>query len=170
MDKKLLKTVLAVLLGISVFVILGAVVSLIFEASFADDLSLVSSISNEVERIINYVKNTSIAVICIAVPVLVAVCMACFAKSKKVLSIIAALATLLLAAVCIAFVCDLHGITLEGLDATAYATATQYYTELLAVAVPALILCAYFTGATVHAFIGQKNAPEVCGEVTHEEN
>lgn len=159
MDKKTVNTILSVLLGIAVFVIIGTVISLFFDAVLAKDTLLIASPNGSVDKVILYTKNSSIGLICIAVPTLVCYCLTYFSKSKKVFGLISALLSLMLVAMSIGFIFDLRGIVLElETKNTAYSVATAYFSELIQMLTACGLTCAYFTVITVFAFRDEKRA------------
>lgn len=173
MDKKFVQTTVAVVLGIAVLVTALSAFSLLFDAILAKDATVVSSVSDTMEKTIAYIRNTSIGVVCVTVAALACYCFTYFSKEKKIFACLSAGAALSLAAFCIAFVFDLRAIILKTGSESAYAAATGYFAELLPLAAVSLLLCAYFTVIAVRAFTAEKSvqsAPQNTEGTSHEEN
>ena len=159
MDKSFIKKVLAVVLGISLFVMLVTLASLIMEAALADDVSIHASFT--AEKTIMFIKWSAVALICVTVPALVCYALAYFGN-HKIFGIISEVLSFLIVACCIAFFVVARKIALEQLSSSAYASATGYFTELIQLAVPSLLVGIYFVLESVKAFKknGQKEAEE----------
>ncbi|MDE7405992.1 MAG: hypothetical protein K2M89_03880 [Clostridiales bacterium] len=154
MDKKTVQTIMSVVLGIAAFVIVAALVSLFFGAILAEDPVEISETAESVEKVLLYVKNSSIAVICIGIPTVVCYFFTFFSKSKKAFGLISAILSLVLVEMCLGFIFDLRSIVLKLTDdvSTCYSLATAFFTDLIEVLVSCLISCAYFIVVTVCAF------------------
>lgn len=162
MDKKTIQTVMYVVLGIAAFVLVAALVSLFFGAILAEDPIEISETAESVEKVLLYVKNSSIAVICIGIPTVVCYFFTVFSKSKKVFGLISALLSLMLITMCLGFIFDLRAIVLKLTDevSTCYSLATAYFSDLIEVLVSCGIACAYFTVVTVCSFRTEKPAAQ----------
>lgn len=160
MDKKTVQTVMSVVLGIAAFVIIATLISLFFGAILAEDPTEITETAESVEKVLMYVKNSSIAVICVGVPTVVSYFLTYFSKSKKIFGHISALLSLMLVAMCIGFIFDLRAIVLKLTDnvSTCYTLATAYFTDLIKMLVSCGFACAYFTAVTVLAFRTEKPA------------
>ena len=154
MNKKTLHIVMSVVLGIAFFAIVATVISLLFDAILSNDTILIASPSKNAEKVISYVKHSSIGLICIAIPTLVCYCFTYLAKSKKIFAVVSVLLSLLLISMCIGFIFDLRGIVLkfDSSIAECYTIATSYFTELIQLIVSCCFACVYFIVATVLAF------------------
>lgn len=158
MDKKTVHLIMSVVLGIAAFVIIAAVISLLFGAIIAEDPMEIAETGKSVEKVLSYVKNSSIAVSCVAIPTVVCYFFTFFSKSKKVFGLISALLSLMLVAMCIGFVFDLRTIVLKLTDdqSTCYSLATAYFTDLIKLVVSCGFACAYFAVVTACAFRTEK--------------
>ena len=173
MDKKFVRTALAVVLGIAILITAMSAFSLLFDAILSKDLTFISSVSENMEKTIAYIRNTSIGVVCVAVAALACYCFTYFSEKKNMFACLSAGAGLALAAFCIAFVFDLRAIVLKMGGETPYAAATAYFSELLTLAAASLLLCAYFTVIAVRAFTAKKSvqsAPQSTEETSNEKN
>lgn len=162
MNKPFVQKILAVVLGISLFVMLMSFVSLIFDAVVADDLML---ISESYKELISFTKWTAVALVCTLVPTFVCYAFAFFAKSK-IFSICSAVLSLFIAVCCIAFLFTAKASAIEGISASKYATVSGYFQEMLHLAIPALIACAYFVIHSVNLF---KKTVDEPAEIKNEE-
>ena len=178
MDKKTMRVVLGVVLGLAVFTMLSAVVSMLFNAILSKDVIVVGAVEGDFEDTISYVKYSSIGLVCITVAAIVSFFFAYFGKQRKVFAPIAAGLSLLLIAMCLAFVFDLRGIVMKfessSIRANSYAVATEYFAELISVMVAAIISCAYFGVTTALSFkkknaVAQANQKADNAEVTSQE-
>lgn len=162
MDKKTVRIVIGVMLGIAAFTIVATAISLLFDAILADDTLIIAEPAKNVEDTILYIKHSSVAVFCIAIPTVVCYCFTYFSKSKKVFGLISALLSLLMIALCIGFIFDLRGIVLGFKDSasTSYTLATAYFSELGKLLISFLFTCAYFILITVFAFRTEKTAAQ----------
>lgn len=173
MNKKFVQTAIAVVLGIAVLMTALSTFSLLFDAIFAKDITVIASVSKNVQKAISYIRSTSIGVVCVAIAALACYCFTYFSEKKALFACLSAVAGLALAAFCIAFTFDLRSIVMKTGSDTAYNAAAGYFSELLSLAAVSLLLCAYFTVVAVRAF-KEKKAPQEqprIAEVTeHEEN
>ncbi|MBD5584323.1 MAG: hypothetical protein HDQ88_04520 [Clostridia bacterium] len=149
MDKKFIKKILAVVLGMSLLIMIYRLVSLIMDASLTDDAVLMGS--SDIEESAMFMKWTSVALICLLVPTLTCYAFAFFGN-KKIFTICSAVLSLFVAVCCIAFFAKMRSILLEDVDALVYASGAGYFSEMMQLAVPSLIACAYFTVCSVLAF------------------
>lgn len=158
MNKKTLHIVMSVALGIAFFAIVATVISLLFDAILSDDTYTIASLGENAEKVVSYVKHSSIGVICVAIPALVCYCFTYSAKSKKVFGVISVLLSIMLISMCIGFIFDLRGIVLkfDSARADCYTIATSYFTELIQLLASCCFACVYFVVATVLAFRPQK--------------
>lgn len=152
MNKKFVGTVIAVLLGFAAFVMIASTVSLIFEAVLTHDVAEITTVSEEMEDLISYVRNSAIGIVVFSAAALISYCFTYFTDKKKIFGCISAGLSIALAAFCIAFVFDLRDIALKSLSERVYTAAASYFSELITLAIAALLLCAYFTVITVKAF------------------
>lgn len=173
MNKKFVQSAIAVVLGIALLMTALAAFSLLFDAIFAKDITVIASVSENLQKTISYIRSTSIGVVCVAIAALVCYCFTYFSEKKALFACLSAGAGLALAAFCIAFTFDLRSIVMKTGSETAYNAAAGYFSELLSLAAVSLLLCAYFTVVAVRAF-KEKKAPQEqprIAEVTeHEEN
>ncbi|MDE6201177.1 MAG: hypothetical protein K2M47_04785 [Clostridiales bacterium] len=153
MNKKTVQIIVAVMLGIAAFTIIATAISLLFDAILADDTITIAEPVKTVEDTILYIKHSSIAVFCIAIPTVMCYCLTYFSKSKKVLGLISLLLSLLMIAMCLGFIFDLRGTVLDikG-SSTSYTLATAYFSELGKLFISFLFTGAYFAVITVFAF------------------
>lgn len=168
MDKKTLHTVVSVVLGIAVFTIISVVILLMFDAVLADDTLEITSTSKYMDETVSYVKHSSIAVICIAIPMLVCYGLTYFAKSKKIFATISALISLVLIAMCIGFVFDLRSIVIEfdALRSTCYTVASAHFSKLIELLISCAFSCAYFTVIAIRAFLPEKATKQIIEPTT----
>ncbi|MDE6618232.1 MAG: hypothetical protein K2K13_04335 [Clostridiales bacterium] len=162
MDKKTVHIVVSVILGIAAFTIVATAISLLFDAILANDPITITEPVKNVEDTILYIKHSSIAVFCIAIPAVVCYFLTYFSKSKKVFGFISALLSLVVIAMCLGFIFDLRGIVLaykEGAN-TSYSLASAYFSELGKMFISFLFPAAYFTVITVSAFRTEKSAAQ----------
>lgn len=152
MNKKFVSTVLAVILGIATFVMVSSTVSLMFDAILSHDIADITSVSESMEKLLSYMRNSAIGVLIFSAATLASYCFTYFTKAKKIFGCISAGLSLALAVFCIAFVFDLRGIVLKIASETIYTAATSYFTELITLAIAALLLCVCFTIITVKEF------------------
>lgn len=152
MDQKFINRILATVFGIALLIALTSTVSLLFDAIMLTDVTILSSLSESMEKTISYMQYSSIGIICVSVATLASFCFTYFSKQKKVFGCISAVCSLLLAATCIAFVFDLRAIIFKSTSLESYNAATGYFSELIALAVAALLFFAYFVFVTVRAF------------------
>lgn len=160
MNKKTLNIVLSVILGIAAFVTVATVMSLLFGAIIAKDPINITETAKNVEKVLMYVRNSSIAVVCIAIPTVVCWFLTYFSKSKKAFGAISTLLSLMLVAMCLGFIFDLREIVLKFKDdqSTCYTLATSYFPDLLKLVVSFGFACACFAAVTVCAFRTEKTA------------
>lgn len=149
MDKKFIKKILAVLLGISLLIMIYEWVSLIMDAALADDTVLLGS--SDIKESTMFMKWTSVALVCLLVPTFTCYVFAFFGN-KKIFNICSAILSLFVAVCCIAFFAKMRSILLEDAYASVYASGVGYFSEMMQLAVPSLIACAYFTICSVLAF------------------
>ena len=123
-------------------------VSLIMDAVLIDDTIL---FNNSYKDLLLFTKWTAVALVCTLIPTFVCYAFAFFAKSK-IFSICSAVLSLFIAVCCFAFLFTARTAALDGVSAQKYATVTGYFQEMLQLAVPALIACAYFVINSVNLF------------------
>ena len=158
MNKKALNTIMYVVFGIAVFVMFGTAMSLLFDAILSDDLLVVATPEANTEKVVSYIKNSAVGIVCIAIPTLVCCSLAFSAKSKKIFGILSATLALLLLSMSIGFIFDLRGTVMQ-FDAArkeCYTIATAYFSDLIMIIVSSCIICAYFIAMTALAVRSQK--------------
>lgn len=171
MNKKFVHTALAVVLGICVSITVFTVFSLLFDAVLSNDITVVSSLSKDMEKTVDYMRNMSIGIVCFAIATLACYCFAYFSQNKKLFASFAAGAGFVLAISCIAFVFVLRSFALETGSNNVYTAATGFFSEMLQLAAASLLLCVYFTIIAVRAFKSSANTETQNGEErAHEEN
>ncbi len=170
MNKKFVSAVIAVVLGMSVFVMISSTVSLIFDAILSHDVTYHASVFQSMKDMLSYVRNSTIGIVVFSAAALASYCFTYYTKAKKVFGCISAGLSLALATFCIAFVFDLRRLALDSVSPQLYEAATAYFSEPIILAIAALLLCAYFTVITVKAFAAKtKTASEVVPEAQEEE-
>ena len=166
MNKKFIKSVIAVVLGLALAITLIATFSLIFDAIMSSDVATLSSVSKSMEKLLSYTRNTAIGVVFVNIAMLACFCFTYFIKTKKVFGCISTVLSLLSAAMCIAFVFDLRAIVLKSTSLQSYSAATGYFSELAAAA---LLFFAYFLFVTVKSFRSEKVSDQVIAEFKTED-
>ncbi|MDE6505379.1 MAG: hypothetical protein K2L42_05870 [Clostridia bacterium] len=164
MNKRFASAVLAVLLGMAAFTMISSAASLIFEAALSNDITKITSVSQDMEALISYIRNSAIGLVVFSAAALASYCFTYFTKAKKLFGCISAGLSLALAVFCIAFVFDLRGIALESASQQVYTATTAYFSELVTLAVSALLLCACFTVVTIKAFTAETAQTEAANE------
>lgn len=152
MDKKFTQKIVAVVLGLSLFIAVISTFSLLFDSILADDIIKLTSVSEKTEKIIGYMKYSAIGILCVSVAAITCYCFTYFSKNKKVFGIISTVLALFMSVTCIALTFDLRGTVLDGMSSSAYEAATGYFQELLQIAIAHIIACAYFAVITAFAF------------------
>ncbi len=117
MDKKFVKKILAVVLGITLVAMIFAVFSLAFDAVGMNDLQTLDS-SNDV---IGLFKWQAVALACILVPTLACYAFAFFGNGK-IFNILSSVLSLFVAATAVAFTFVLRKTALDLDSTTAYST------------------------------------------------
>jgi hypothetical protein len=169
MNKKFIKSVIAVVLGLALAITLIATFSLIFDAIMSSDVATLSSVSKSMEKVLSYTRNTAIGVVFVNIAMLACFCFTYFIKTKKVFGCISTVLSLLSAAMCIAFVFDLRAIVLKSTSLQSYSAATGYFSELISLAAAALLFFAYFLFVTVKSFRSEKVSDQVIAEFKTED-
>jgi len=157
MEKTFVKKVLAVVLGISLFVMLVSLASLIMDAVLADDVLLLDSNNDYIKEISMFMKWTSVALVCAIVPTVLCYIFAYFGNGK-IFNICAAVLSFFVAAGCIAFIFVVRDIAMEEIRSDAYAAATGYISELVQLGVSTVISGIFFTVNSVVLFLNKKQA------------
>lgn len=155
MDKKYVKKIISVLLGIALISIVFSLFSLIFDAAFADDLILLNDTGStelELDEIITLMKWMTVSLVCVLVPTIVCYFFAYFGNGK-IFNIVSAVLSLLITATCIAFICVLRQKALDTESATIYAAATGCFDEFIQLAATSFLLCAFFVCNSVFSFL-----------------
>lgn len=160
MNQKFIRYVFATVLGISLLITVTTAFSLLFEAITASDVTVFTSVSDSMEKTLSYIRYSAIGILFITAAMLVTFAFTYFSKSKKIFGCISTGLSLFLAVTCIALVFDLRAIVLGNTSSTDYTAATAYFSELITLAVAALLLCSYFSFVTVRAFLSGK-PPEI---------
>lgn len=166
MDKKTVKTIVAVILAICLFTMITATVSLAFDAFLSKDVTVVSSVSVTMKKAISYMSNASVALACLLVPALACFAFSYFTKQKKVFYAASAVLSLFIIATCMGFLFDLRSVALNDFGTSEYAVCAEFFENLITLSVASLIPCVYFTVNAVFAF---KEKKETVGEVQNEE-
>ncbi|MDE7373431.1 MAG: hypothetical protein K2N18_05145 [Clostridia bacterium] len=148
MDKAFFKRVLIVIMGVCAITLLFSFVSLIIDAVSGVDLLDHAGISYSVMM---FVKWTAVAIVCLLVPLFASYVFSCVSKNA-IFSIASAVLSLLIAVCTITFICVLRKDILDADWSTnAYALLTGYMEDMLQIAVPCFIGCAYFTVNSVQS-------------------
>ena len=84
MNKKFIKSVIAVVLGLALAITLIATFSLIFDAIMSSDVATLSSVSKSMEKVLSYTRNTAIGVVFVNIAMLACFCFTYLIKTKKV--------------------------------------------------------------------------------------
>ncbi len=163
MNKPFVQKILAVVLGISLFVMLMSFVSLIFDAALIDDVSTFAN-----EDLMNLSKWMTVGIICILIPTFVCYAFTFFAKSK-IFSICSAVLSAFVTICSIAFIFVLRAEILDNFNLQNYSLLTGYVQEMLILAVPALLVCVYFILNSINLF-RHKNSENNAEATTNEEN
>ena len=152
MSKKFVSTVVAVILGLAATVMIFSAVSLLFEAVLSLDVVKISSVSANMQNLLSYIRNTAIGLVVFVAAAVACYCFTYFSKTRKIFGCISEVLSLAVAAFAIAFVFDLRAIVLDYASESIYTAASAYFSELITLAVAALLLCACFTVVAVKAF------------------
>ena len=83
MNKKFIKSVIAVVLGLALAITLIATFSLIFDAIMSSDVATLSSVSKSMEKVLSYTRNTAIGVVFVNIAMLACFCFTYLIKTKK---------------------------------------------------------------------------------------
>lgn len=162
MDKKYLKTIVAVVMGIVLITMLYATFSLLFDALLMDNLIIYAGESSH--DTLKMVQDMVIALTCV-----VAVALVCyifsFLGNGKIFNIVSSVLSLFITATSVAFLFVINKTAFEA-GQTPYATVAGYFAELIQLAATAFVAGGYFTVNSVLGFINKK--PETA-EVTNEE-
>ena len=110
MNKPFVQKILAVVLGLALFVMLMSCVSLIMDAVLIDDTIL---FNNSYKDLLLFTKWTAVALVCTLIPTFVCYAFAFFAKSK-IFSICSAVLSLFIAVCCFAFLFTARTAALDG--------------------------------------------------------
>ena len=142
MNKPFVKNVLAVILGIALLIEVYEVFSLLISGFIVKDAMLFTS-DGDMNKIVEFVKWSSVGVGCLLVPALLGSALGFFSKGR-ILKIISAAIWLAVAVTCVTLLFVIRKTVVDMLDANLYAVAAELMDEMLLVTVPALLACAYF--------------------------
>ena len=158
MDKKYLKTIISVILGIALAVMVYSLVSLLFECIFMEDAmkfaeDLMSS-DKKMHETLEFLQSVSIALTCTIAITFVCYAFAYFGNGK-IFNVAAAALSLLTAVLCIVFVILLRN---KAHDAgmTTYTAVAETFDSFIQLAVSALLACVYFILNSVASFTAHK--------------
>jgi len=140
MDKSFIKKILAVVLGISLVIMIYETFSLIVGAVLVDDLKLLNTRLNDLQT---FMKWSAVALACMLIPTLASYVFAFFGKGK-LLSLLAAILSLVITVCCVVFFCVCRSYALQGFSTTNYASSAAYLAELIQLAVAAALCGVYF--------------------------
>lgn len=141
MDKPFIKKILAVVLGLSVMIMVYETVSLIFGACLFDDLELLQS--SQLNDLLAFMKWSAVGLACMLIPTLTCYVMT-FLTKGKLFTLISAILSFGITACCIAFLCVSHSYALQGFNTSNFTSATGYFSDLLQIAVAAVLIGVYF--------------------------
>ncbi|MDE7301084.1 MAG: hypothetical protein K2N47_02835 [Clostridia bacterium] len=164
MDKKFVKKILAVVLGITLIAMIFSVVSLIIAAVGVSDLEALGNSIDELALL----KWQSVALVCIIVPTLACYAFAFFGNGK-IFNIVSAALSLLVAVTSLAFFIVLRKAALNSVSSTTYATVATSFTEFIKVAVFATIALVYFILNSVASFKKKTDKAEITEEANGNE-
>ena len=150
MNKPFVKNVLAVILGIALLIEVYEVFSLLISGFIVKDAMLFTS-DGDMNKIVEFVKWSSIGVGCLLVPALLGSAFGFFSKTR-LLKILSAAIWLAVAVACVTLLFVIRKTVVDMLDANLYAVAAELMDEMLLVTVPALLACAYFILDSVFLF------------------
>ena len=167
MDKKLVKNILAVVLGIALIAMIFAVFSLIVDAIGTSDLESLDAAN----KALGLFKWQAVALVCILVPTLACYAFAYFGNGK-IFNIASAVLSLFVAVTAISFTFVLREAALDEVSSITYASVTAAFSEFIQLAACALIACVYFILNSVFSFKKTKTeVAENCEEANgNEEN
>lgn len=156
MNKKYVKMIISVLLGIVLITMIISFVSLIFDSAFMDDvISLNNSDSEDAKKlndIMTLMKWMGVSLVCVLVPVFVCYVFAYFGNGK-IFNIVSAVLSLFVTAICIAFICVLRKQALDSESATIYAAVVECFEDFITLAVTSLLACTFFIYNSVASFL-----------------
>lgn len=164
MDKKFVKNVMAVVLGISVIMLITSFVSLCMDFAMFKELKALDSVA---EKILYYVKWSAVGLFIFMVPMFASYIFAFFGKSKLFKAAAAVLSLALAATALVLLICTKD---VGGSGAADLAFKTAFMQELLQVTIPAFLVGVYFIVETAAAVSNDGKAQVTAEENTDEEN
>ena len=150
MNKPFVKNVLAVILGMALLIEVYEVFSSFISAFIVKDVMLFTS-DGDMNKIVEFVKWSSIGVGCLLVPALLGSAFGFFSKGR-ILKIISAAIWLAVAVTCVTLLFVLRKVVLDMLNVSLYEAAAEFMDELLMVSLPAVLICVYFILDSVFLF------------------
>lgn len=157
MDKQFAKKIVSVLLGIALITIVYSLFSLIFESWFIDDVIVLNGKPDDLSEIMSLIKWQTVSLVCVIVPTLVCYVFAYFGN-EKIFNIFSAALSLLVFAMCIAFIIVTRNKTFATNSATTYSAITEALGEFITLAASAALFCAYFVINSVFSFIHKQKS------------
>ncbi len=165
MDKKFLKKVAAVLVGISVLMMLFQFVSAIIYIVTSGELLYLGSKATPVL----FVKNASIGLLCALIAVFVSFGFAVFSKNR-IFQAIAGGMCIALAVCCLVLVGVSHSDAVKDLSSETYVSYTAYWSELFQLVVASLIVSVYFITSFLCGILAERKQKVENGSTPAEEN
>ncbi|MDE6597203.1 MAG: hypothetical protein K2K60_01015 [Clostridia bacterium] len=150
MNKPFVKNVFAVILGIALLIEVYEAFTLLISGFIVKDAMIFTS-ETDMNKIVEFVKWSSVGVGCLLVPALLGSALGFFSKGR-ILKILSAAIWLAVAVTCITLLFVLRKTVLDMLDANLYAVAAELMDEMLLVAIPAVLICVYFILDSVFLF------------------
>ena len=147
MDKAFYKRILIIIMGICALVLLFAFISLIVDAIGFADLMENTSVSS----IMLFAKWSSVAIVCLMVPLFMSYLFSCLSKNV-IFRISSAVLSLFTAVSAIAFIAVSRQIVLDNWSTSDYTVFTAYMQEMIQVLVPSIIGCIFYTVGSIQAF------------------
>ena len=154
MDKKYLKIILAVMLGIALTIMVYELVSLLFNSIYMKDAIEFAESNNKLKETMEFIQSLAIALTCTIGIMFVCYVFAYFGNGK-IFNTAAAALSLLTAVMSIVFVVLIRNKAHDA-GAVTYSAVAEIFDEFITLAVSALLGCAYFVYNSVISFIGPK--------------
>lgn len=143
MDKKTVKTIVNIVVGVALLTMIYSFVSLIFESWFIDDVIVLNGEPDDLSEIMALIKWQTVSLVCVIVPTLVCYVFAYFGNGK-IFNIFSAALSLLVFTMCIAFTIVTRNKTFATNSATTYSAITEALGEFITLAASSLLVCAFF--------------------------
>lgn len=157
MDKKTVKTLVNIIVGIAILTIIYSFCSLIFNAITARDAIIIdpSKIDGGVRDIVNLATWMMVALICLLVPTLVCYGFSLFGKNK-IMTMASAVMSLFVIVTALAFFFVLREYSFT--DTTAYTIASAVFPGFIELIAAGSLTCAFFTYESVLIILDYKKA------------